>query len=332
MTDVFLNVEKYHERSWPGVEWVSFRKPSTLFVYIVPSYIYRLVGQTGFDFWKSQLFGPLQSSLYSNNNNHDCEMVLLAFLLFQKAGCNLRLVKQVNEWSLWKVESALTHSVVTAFCPVGKAFLLSTSHIEVFGFTPIAVTKSTLFVQEVGFHPFATRPPASLDLHMEIGSYWNHFLTHLVTLGVSISPFLCLNGVSVPVSLRVAGNWHLSWTWLDLLNPPFIRSSEFGEVMSWLLGQSLFVVNSSMDTFLKLCGNVPVMLFVNLSASCHGSRQRSAVCWQCSVFDDGGHLPCHPPWTIDPRRRALWMTAQRPVLICSDSADLPETEIPVSFY
>lgn len=121
MTDVFLNVEKYHERSWPGVEWVSFRKPSTLFVYIVPSYIYRLVGQTGFDFWKSQLFGPLQSSLYSNNNNHDCEMVLLAFLPFQKAGCNLRLVKQVNDVDVRKVESVSTHSVITAFLSSWKS-------------------------------------------------------------------------------------------------------------------------------------------------------------------------------------------------------------------
>lgn len=86
------------------------------------------------------------------------------------------------------VESVLTHSVYSVFIQLEKAFPLSNSHIGIFGSTPIAVTKSALFVQEVGFHPFAIRPPTALSLHLEIGSYWNHFLTHCQSLWVF--PFL----------------------------------------------------------------------------------------------------------------------------------------------
>lgn len=219
MTDIFLNVEKYHERLWPGVEWVSFRKPSTLFIIIVPSYIYRHVGQTGFDLGKSQLFGPLQSSLYSKNNNHDCQMVPLAFLPFQKAGCNLRLVKQVNHVDVRKVESAITHSFVTAFLSSWKSISpVKFTHWNFWFYSNSCHQISTVSPGS-RFSPFCNSSSSSTQF-----AFGNRKLSEPLSdsscQSLWVFPFLpfCVwvevGWVSAPVSLRVAGNGHLSWTWL----------------------------------------------------------------------------------------------------------------------
>lgn len=167
-------------------------------------------------------------------------MVLLAFLPFQKTGCSLRLVKQVNDVDVRKVKSALTHSIVTAILSRWKS-ISPVTHWN-FWFYSNSCHQISTVCPGSRFSPFCNSSSASTQF-----AFGNRKLSESLSdssrQSLWVFPFLpfCVwmevGWVCAPVSLRVAGNGHLSWTWLDLLNPPFIWPSEFGEVMSWLFGQ-----------------------------------------------------------------------------------------------
>lgn len=265
-------------------------------------------------------------------------MVLLAFLPFQEAGCNLSLVKQVNDVDVRKVESALTHSVVTAFLSSWKSISpVKFTHWNFWFYSSSCHQLSTVCPGS-RFSPFCNSSSSSTQF-----AFGNRKLSEPLSdssfQSLWVFPFLPfrvwmeVGGVSGPVSLRVAGNGHF------VLNMARFAESTFHQAQ-WVWGSDELTLWSNVVcceqqhgcvrkalwqcTRYAICQSVSIM-------SCVSSAVRRVLTvlglWGWGSSSLSPSLDDRPP-----ERRTSWMTAQRPMPTFSDSADLPETEIPVSFY